>query len=125
MWYGSIVKKRHCWVSWEAIYKPKEDRGIDIKYVSLFNKALLTKWLWRFLKDVGAIWVGILEERYENLAMRLVFKDGFKIKSQESLCWRDLMLIGDSMDDVRFSNPLTFRLGDGVNISFWSSKWFD
>ncbi|KAI5447621.1 hypothetical protein KIW84_015180 [Lathyrus oleraceus] len=70
-----------------------------------------------------AIWFGILKGRYGNLVRRIIFKDGPIIKSQESLCWRDLILIGDSVDDVSFTNLLTFSLGDGVNISFWSSRW--
>lgn len=41
--------------------KPKEYGGTGIKDVDVFDRAMLTKWLWRFIKETNAFWRGILE----------------------------------------------------------------
>lgn len=62
------------WVSWKSVCKPKDSGEVGIKDNVLFNRALLTKWLWRFIKESDAIWIGVLQQRYENIARRLIFK---------------------------------------------------
>lgn len=48
--------------SWSLVCKPKEVGGLGIKDMAIFNRALLSKWLWRFIHEPNAIWVGIIEE---------------------------------------------------------------
>lgn len=100
------------WVSWKFVCKSKENCGIGIKDIGLFNMALLTKWLWRFIKESDAIWIGILEHIYENIVRRLTFKYVPRVSYQDSLLWRDLMHYGDSMETADFAKFLSCRLGD-------------
>lgn len=59
--------------------------GLGIHDVGSFNRELLSKWIWRFLKEDSAIWVGILQERYDKLLRRLWFNDGPR-KKQKNRC---------------------------------------
>lgn len=45
------VQKNFLWISWRTVCREKEEGGIGIKDLELFNKFLLTKWLWRFIND--------------------------------------------------------------------------
>lgn len=74
MWSDLLENKSMAWVSWKSVCKPKDSGEVGIKDSVLFNRALLTKWLWRFIKENDAIWVGVLEQRYENIARRLISK---------------------------------------------------
>lgn len=85
LWSGLKEKRGMTWVSWKSVCKPKEEGGNGIKDIVLFNGAPQSKCLWRFNKKRDAIWVGILEERYGNIARRLILKDVPSAKSQESL----------------------------------------
>ncbi|CAK8572471.1 unnamed protein product [Lathyrus sativus] len=120
---GSKEKRDMAWVSKKSICKPKEEGEISIKDIVLFNRPLISKWLWRFIKEMDAIWVGSLEERYGNFVRRLMFKDVPSTKSQESLWWKDLMVAGDSMEASGFAHLISFRLGDETTTSFWFSIW--
>lgn len=50
-WQGNEDKKGIAWVSWENVCRPKEVRGLGIKYIGRFNSALLCKWRWRMIKE--------------------------------------------------------------------------
>ncbi|XP_058725826.1 uncharacterized protein LOC131597131 [Vicia villosa] len=121
-WIGR-AKKGVDWISWSTVCMRKEDGWLGVKDMEKFNKASLTKWLWRFLKEEGAIWQGILEERYSLLYKRLLFKKLSGRHSLESIWWRDLMNIGDSSSAVGFTRNISIRIGDGSKVPFWSRRW--
>ncbi|XP_058757339.1 uncharacterized mitochondrial protein AtMg00310-like [Vicia villosa] len=121
LWHNVEERKGVNWISWKTICKHKEDGGLGVKDMLAFNKALLTKWLWRFLKEDNAIWRGILEERYGLLHERIIFKTIKATISMKSLWWRDLMQIGDVDDEYGFTQLLSIRIGDGSKTSFWLS----
>lgn len=80
----SAKKRGIAWISWKSICKSKAEGCLGIKDVSNFNRALLSKWIWRFLKEERALWVGILQERYGNLSRRLWFNEGPRKKGKDS-----------------------------------------
>ncbi|PNY01532.1 ribonuclease H [Trifolium pratense] len=51
LWGGGLEDKKLCWVKWDQICLPKEQGGLGVKNLDLFNRALLCKWKWRFLID--------------------------------------------------------------------------
>ena len=53
--------KKLCWVSWDDICKLKSDGGLGVKEVNKFNKALLAKWMWKFLLEKRALRVRIIK----------------------------------------------------------------
>lgn len=71
MWSGVVEKKGLAWVIWEVICKYKLDGGLDVKDVRSFNKALLSKWPWRFMVEENGIWSGMLKVRYVNVRKRM------------------------------------------------------
>jgi hypothetical protein len=39
-------------------------RGLGVKNLMLFNKALLGKWLWRFVQEENSLWRQVIVEKY-------------------------------------------------------------
>ncbi|CAL1400168.1 unnamed protein product [Linum trigynum] len=42
----------------------KENGGLDIRDLKCFNKALLSKWLWKFAEDRGSWWRELIDIKY-------------------------------------------------------------
>lgn len=109
---------------WKSICSPKEEGGLKIMDIVCFNKVLLCKWIWICLVDDGSIWYNLFQQRYGNLKRRLVFVEGNKNKSKESLWWRDLLKLNysDLTDGPGFQKLLNWCLGDGYSIPFWPAN---
>ncbi|XP_058765470.1 uncharacterized mitochondrial protein AtMg00310-like [Vicia villosa] len=123
LWQNALERKWVVWISWKTINKLKEDGGLGIKDILTFNKALLTNWLWRFVSEENTIWKAILEERYGILHERILFKVKKSNKNLKSVWWRDLMQIGDDLEDFGFLQMLSIKIGDENKTPFWHSRW--
>ena len=53
---GSAPEKKIPLVSWATVCSEKNKCGIGVKSFSKMNKALLSKWSWRFANDINALW---------------------------------------------------------------------
>ena len=61
--WGADGRKIAC-TSWENICKAKEEGGLGIRRIDLFNKALLAKWLWTLGSPETGLWKDVLESKY-------------------------------------------------------------
>ena len=59
-------------VKWEAVCADKEKGGLGLRKITLLNKALLGKWIWRFACAKEELWKKVLEAKYgkEELGWR-------------------------------------------------------
>ena len=60
---GRLDKKPHL-VRWEIVCKDKRSGGLGVKNLFWFNKALLSKWCWRFVTKRGAFWNDVIKGKY-------------------------------------------------------------
>ena len=54
-WSGGTHSKKLHRVRWDFIARPKEFGGLGVLDISIQNKALLTKWLWRLHDESEAL----------------------------------------------------------------------
>ncbi|GAU21257.1 hypothetical protein TSUD_286670 [Trifolium subterraneum] len=94
LWGGGIEDKKLCWVRWDQICLPKDQGGLGVKNLEVFNGALLSKWKWRFLVDGEAVWSDLLKFRYGHLPSSLLCGAPNTIGIKESLWWKDILSIG-------------------------------
>jgi len=66
--------------------KTKEDGGLGVKDLNLFNMALLGKWKWRLGKEDPRLWKEILDSKYGSWRAL----DEAKGSKLESWWWRDI-----------------------------------
>ncbi|KAJ9561194.1 hypothetical protein OSB04_006354 [Centaurea solstitialis] len=63
-WGHNVGDKKICWISWNQILQPKSNGGLGITSLRVKNDALLSKWIWRFYTEAGAVWKDVISEFY-------------------------------------------------------------
>ncbi|XP_058776197.1 uncharacterized protein LOC131650508 [Vicia villosa] len=86
-------KRRMAWVSWDKVCLSKEDGGLGVKNVELFNLALISKWGWRCLEDRQCVWSHILAFRYGGGEQRIREETSSYRLQKASLWWRDIRTV--------------------------------
>ncbi|KAH1122314.1 hypothetical protein J1N35_005474 [Gossypium stocksii] len=82
--------------------------------LSLFNKALLAKQVWRLLTQPDCLLSKVFKSRYYPFSDIL----SAKIGSYHSLTWRSFCCARDLFDD-----GLLWRIGNGANVNIWNDPW--
>ncbi|GKU91337.1 hypothetical protein SLEP1_g5224 [Rubroshorea leprosula] len=124
LWGGKEEGKKIAWVGWDKVCKGKEDGGLGIKDLRLFNLALLGKWWGRLGDGSKGLWKRVLEERYGKNGTNWHdwMREGRNISSN---WWRDICSINwgcvnkEEWLELRFS----VEVGEGNEVSFWRDVW--
>ncbi|XP_026459220.1 uncharacterized protein LOC113359863 [Papaver somniferum] len=61
MWMLAQKGKNNNWVAWDRVKKPKKLGGLGIRHLKSTNKALLSKWSWRYAKEKEALWRRVIQ----------------------------------------------------------------
>ncbi|MCH80366.1 LINE-1 reverse transcriptase like, partial [Trifolium medium] len=123
LWGGGLEGKKLCLIKWEQVCLPKDQGGLGVKDLELFNLALLCKWKWRCLIEKDALWYDLLCFRYGPLSTKLLSWEAVATSTKDSLWWRDVVGVGGKVDDVWFPLNVSSILGNGDSICFWKEKW--
>ena len=119
LWGGDNTHNKIPWVKWADICLPKNEGGLGIKDISKFNVALMGRWIWAFASGQQQLWVRVLISKYGGWPefQHDTDKRGF------SHWWRDLRKIFHQSDHNIFKHQLTWKVGCGETIKFWTDKW--
>ncbi|KAH1229023.1 hypothetical protein GmHk_10G028887 [Glycine max] len=81
--------------------------------------ALMGRWIWAFASGQQQLWVRVLISKYGGWPefQHDTDKRGF------SHWWRDLRKIFHQSDHNIFKHQLTWKVGCGETIKFWTDKW--
>ena len=94
--------------------KSKARGGLGFRDLEVFNKALLSKQLWRLMQALDSLAAKILKAKYYPSSSILEANLG----NRPSYLWRSFMIAKPVLN-----NGLQWRVGNGNNIYFWSDKW--
>nr|GEU95971.1 hypothetical protein [Tanacetum cinerariifolium] len=93
LWCQGDLTKRKAKVSWNAVCKPKEQDGLGLKNLCMWNEVLLTKHLWNVATKKDTLWVKWII--MENI---LSLRD----KNKEHIWW---------------------KIGNGRSVNMWHDRW--
>jgi len=104
-----------------TVCKDKEEWGLGVKDISLFNSALLAKWYWRLFSEEKGKWKDILASKYYTGGARL------QVSSRcYSWWWRDLSKVCKKGEgDGWFQKSVTWKVGAGDKVRFWEDTWLE
>ena len=117
IFFGIILlrKGKYHLVRWEEVCKPLTHGGLGIRSISMVNKALLGKWLWRVGLPSPGLWRKIIVCKYK------LGNDGWCVPSQAytvSGLWKSILSVKDD-----FQKWSRFRVHNGQRVSFWHDEW--
>lgn len=123
LWGENGVEKKISWVNWDVICKKKNEGGLGVRNLGRFNRALLGKWVWRFLVNKNSLWCKVLRSRHGEL----IFKNGcFSFRrggGRRSGWWSKIVTLLGGENGKWFVDNLSMRLGNGLSTSFWEGPW--
>ena len=56
LWGGSNLEKKPHFVKWSTVCTEKKKGGLGLRSFSKLNKALHSKWCWRFANERSSLW---------------------------------------------------------------------
>ncbi|GER27469.1 RNA-directed DNA polymerase (reversetranscriptase)-related family protein [Striga asiatica] len=115
-WWNSNSNKAKSihWKAWDKLTLPKKLGGLGFHDLNTFNRALITKQLWRLLTHPNLLVSKILKAKYFP-------KEDFftaKKKSNSSWLWACWLKQRDS-----FKSGIRYSIRDGKRVKIWDHPW--
>lgn len=110
LWEGNSTSRKYHLVKWSKVTQSKSNGGLGIRDLALHNKSLLMKWLWRFGADESSLWKEVIVTKHGR---RDNWRTNTSTSSHEVGPWQHISKLGN-----KFFEQVSFRAGNGVNISF-------
>ena len=76
----------------------KENGGLDIGVVRIKNRALLSKWVWRYGEEPSALWRAIIDSKYEGVHTDLI--PSLRHKRRFSGLWKNVTKFLENQDNI-------------------------
>nr|GEV65195.1 RNA-directed DNA polymerase, eukaryota [Tanacetum cinerariifolium] len=112
----STVKKI-MWAAWDKILASKKNGGLGVSSFHALNRALLLKWVWRFISQDGSLWFRVIQALYGPS----IVSHPVNLSSNWCFTVRELHLLTDKGFD--FLSHCKKRIEDGNETCFWYDKW--
>nr|GEX58273.1 RNA-directed DNA polymerase, eukaryota [Tanacetum cinerariifolium] len=101
------------WAAWNKVLALKENGSLGVSSYHALNRALLLKWVWRFISQCGSLWFCVIKALYEtSIDSYLV-----NLLSNWGSIIRELhLLVGKGF---HFLDHCKKQIGNGRDTCFW------
>nr|GEY41616.1 RNA-directed DNA polymerase, eukaryota [Tanacetum cinerariifolium] len=109
--------KKITWVAWDKVLASKKNGGLGVSSYFALNRALLFKWIWRFVSQDDSLWFHVMQALYGPHI------DSHSVPYSSNWCsiLKEMqMLKAKGFDFLSLCNK---RIGDENNTSFWLDTW--
>nr|GFB23301.1 hypothetical protein [Tanacetum cinerariifolium] len=96
------LSNKAVWVKWNNVLASKEKGGLGVSSLYALNKALLFKWVWRFITQKKSLWARVISAIHGTDG-----KIGTRTKSGYNSLWRDIVF---EMEADTWNGELPFKL---------------
>ncbi|GJZ61273.1 RNA-directed DNA polymerase, eukaryota, reverse transcriptase zinc-binding domain protein [Tanacetum coccineum] len=114
------AKKKMSLIGWNKILASKKNGGLGVSSVFAYNRALLFKWIWRFLANGASLWSRFISAIY-SICGALDNSSSYSRRSP----WLDIVhevrkLASKGIDLLSLVKK---KVGNGKATSFWNDVW--
>nr|GEV77415.1 RNA-directed DNA polymerase, eukaryota, reverse transcriptase zinc-binding domain protein [Tanacetum cinerariifolium] len=115
--YLGVMDSKITWVAWAKVLSSKKNRGLGVSSFFALNRALLLKWVWRYLVQDGSLWYHIISAIYDS-RLKCHFRNTL---SPWGVILREVHQLASK--SFNFHSHCKIRVGDGLNTRFWFDTW--
>ncbi|GKD24079.1 RNA-directed DNA polymerase, eukaryota [Tanacetum coccineum] len=109
--------KKITWAGLDKILASKKNGGLGVSSFHALNRALLLKWVWRFISQDGSLWFRVIQAVYGPS----IVSHPVNLSSNWCSIVRELHLLTDKGFD--FLSHCKKRTRDDNRTCFWVDKW--
>ncbi|GJR65595.1 hypothetical protein Tco_0011660 [Tanacetum coccineum] len=111
--------RKLAWIGWNMVLTSKKNGGLGVSSFFAHNRALLFKWVWRFLTDGSSLWTRFIKAIFGNKGAL----DTHKLIPRRSP-WQDVILAIHSLQSkgINLMDFIQKKVGNGENTSFWDDS---
>ncbi|GKF30720.1 hypothetical protein Tco_0100518 [Tanacetum coccineum] len=110
-------EKKITWVKWSKVLAAKKHGGLGVSSFYALNRALLFKWVWRFISQDNSLWFRVISSMHGSHIQ--------KLSSFNSSTWnaiiREVNVL--KIQGIDLISHCEKRVGNGLLIRFWSDIW--
>ncbi|GJV95036.1 RNA-directed DNA polymerase, eukaryota [Tanacetum coccineum] len=106
-------EKKVTWVAWNKVLASKKHGGLGVSSFFALNRALLLKWVWRFVSQDGSLWYKVIRALYGSS----VETHSTSLSSNWCSIMREVNKLKEK--DFDFWSHCKKRIGNGDDSRFW------
>ncbi|GKB95456.1 RNA-directed DNA polymerase, eukaryota [Tanacetum coccineum] len=114
---ASMLEKKISWIAWDKVLASKKKGGLGVSSYFALNRALLLKWVWRFVSQDDSLWFRVIQavhgDTIDSHSVR-------KVSIWSSILKEVQVLKSSGFDFLSYCSK---RIGDGQSTSFWKETW--
>ncbi|GKA49784.1 RNA-directed DNA polymerase, eukaryota [Tanacetum coccineum] len=105
------------WIKWPKVLASRKYGGLGVSSFYALNRALLFKWVWRFISAEKSLWCRFIKAMHGNSLLKLSHFCG----STWNVIMREVFSLKERGIDL--ISHCRVRLGDGLRTQFWNDVW--
>ncbi|GKD44506.1 hypothetical protein Tco_1269151, partial [Tanacetum coccineum] len=112
--------KKSMWVKWKNVLASKEKGGLGVSCLYALNRALMFKWVWRFITQRTSLWKRVIKAIHGDDG-----KIGKSSKAAFSSSWLDIVneMVIFKKQGINVYSFIHKKLGNGKDTAFWEEVW--
>ncbi|GKA34396.1 RNA-directed DNA polymerase, eukaryota [Tanacetum coccineum] len=109
--------RKIAWVKWSKVLASKKYGGLGVSSFYALNRALLFKWVWRYLSHDNSLWFRVIAAIHGS--------NGQVLSASYHSTWSSIIKEVNSLKDkgVDLISHCKIRVGKGTRTSFWNDFW--
>nr|GEW19056.1 RNA-directed DNA polymerase, eukaryota, reverse transcriptase zinc-binding domain protein [Tanacetum cinerariifolium] len=104
------------WAAWDKILASKKNGGLVVSSFHALNRALLLKWVWRFISQDGSLWFRVIQALYGPSIVSHPVNLSSNWGRNETRFWYDKWIGDKSLQDL-FPRQFALELDKEVLIA--------
>lgn len=114
LWAGDLTKRASAKVSWNSCCLPKDEGGLGLRNLSIWNKVLNLRLAWVLFSNSCSLWVAWQKDH--RLKCSSFWNS--ELKESDSWIWKFILSLRPLAKQF-----IGCEIGDGKSASFWLENW--